>query len=345
MRHVVLVIAIVVCCVRAEDSYIRELEVLRDVRQVKCVYSDPNLVIVKLREMTDDNRIGWGSVTQKNCSGNITFLACVISASSIALHALVTDIRDGEARTFTCEASVLSGPGNFETRQLGDINVSKEVLSTRSQPQTVTATMPDFTLEAHSSQQVDRCELSDVLIIVIVFLAVSGLLIIILLVLYLRARREVLSSRDQVKPAKLNGHVTNGVGGQQVTRGSLYLNSRFPPPDCQAPDAPRKVSVMQYQRPLPLSSGGRLAQASDAEGQGQRGAAPYQEPWSRLDEEISASLAALRPNPRMCHVPGFQAKPDITDITDITHATHITGVTHVTDISHKPISSTICNLS
>ncbi|XP_025102673.1 uncharacterized protein LOC112569165 [Pomacea canaliculata] len=299
-RLAFVVVIIIALDIHAQDDFLREGPV-QDARQVTCQHPPTGLVVLRLQELGDVTRTAVVNLLDKTCSGNITFHACNISAASVQV--VITDLQDGDLRTFTCVATTLTG-GHTHTDVIAVVNVTKTG-ETTTVDITTRGNINDSDVHSQTSVHQEQCarERTPTLIVLIILLLIFGVITFVLFVVYIRAR-------NRIPPGTVSGLDTSEVKVQKVRMTNEYQSSRLPPPAGQAPDAPGRGLVMQYQKPVPLSSGGTLVPATDNEGQG---LLQYQEPWGQLDDEISEKLATFRPNPRMCLVPGFQRPADVSE--------------------------------
>lgn len=98
--------------------------VITDAHQVACQRSADGLVLLTLQDARNTSRTVVANRLRKSCVGTLTFYACLINEVVIEVKAVITDLQEGELRTFTCLAS-MEGETGTETKVLGQVNVTK----------------------------------------------------------------------------------------------------------------------------------------------------------------------------------------------------------------------------
>lgn len=303
----------------------RLFEGIQHVYLLECTVKPPPVLFsVDILQLTPNLTKLAGLIFQtKECMTNRTFVSCVFHESppGVVLSAVITDLEEGETRTYRCKANLHEREDNY------NVSITRYIYTTTATTNPTTTTAgPNPALENESSgASTADAGLSFSPLVFVVVLVVLVILIIIcaiLLVLRLRDKKhKIHRSRDSADVISLRSGMGLGMGVSKISDKdclsmggfSTIPRDRHPSitsrgaPTCMAPDLPGgNRYIMQYQKPLPLTDGGVPCSEDRGYNSGST-SVHYQEPWGQVDSEVMSRLGTLKSNPRMCFVPGFDA--------------------------------------
>ncbi|XP_025102676.1 uncharacterized protein LOC112569167 [Pomacea canaliculata] len=206
--------------------------VITDAHQVACQRSADGLVLLTLQDARNTSRTVVANRLRKSCVGTLTFYACLINEVVIEVKAVITDLQEGELRTFTCLAS-MEGETGTETKVLGQVNVTKTGPAANTTSAATESLDRLFEKFMKSSEQCSGGPTAGFAILIVV-IVIFGIISIILIVLYLREL--IWTVRSITASVTAPSLETNGAKVQKVESTLKYPLLRLP--HCVTPSTP-----------------------------------------------------------------------------------------------------------